>query len=202
MTLKQLIVATKNNGKAKEFSELFLPYNIKVKSLLDIEPAINIEETGATFLQNTCLKAEQASHQLNQHLLEDDSVLVVDDLDGAPGIYSARYAGEAATDQMNIDKLLLALNNVPDNERTARFIAVIALALKDGPMIYREGICEGTIAFKQTGNYGFGYDPIFIPKGYEKSMAELNPETKNNISHRGQALDQLAEWLQENGHLL
>lgn len=200
--MKQLIVATKNKGKAKEFSELFLPYNIQVKSLLDIEPAITIEETGATFLQNACLKAEQARQQLNQHVLADDSGLVVDALDGAPGIYSARYAGEAATDQMNIDKLLLALNNVPDNERTARFIAVIALALKDGPMIYREGICEGTIAFKQTGNYGFGYDPIFIPKGYEKSMAELNPETKNNISHRGQALNQLAEWLQENGHLL
>lgn len=200
--MKQLIVATKNKGKAKEFSELFIPYNIQVKSLLDIEPTVKIEETGSTFLQNACLKAEQARQQLNQHVLADDSGLVVDALDGAPGIYSARYAGESATDQMNMDKLLFALNDVPDHKRTARFVAVIALALTDGEIIYREGVCEGTIAFRQTGDYGFGYDPIFMPTGYEQSMAELNPETKNSISHRRQALNQLAEWLQENVHLL
>lgn len=200
--MRQLIIATKNKGKAKEFSDLFSPYNLQVKTLLDIPPSINIEETGSTFIENACLKAEQTRKVLNTHVLADDSGLVVDALGGAPGIYSARYAGENATDQSNIDKLLEALKSVPEAKRTARFVAVIALALKSGETIFREGICEGKIAFNQAGGYGFGYDPIFIPDGYDETMAELKPNVKNKISHRKHALDQLGQWLKANEHLL
>src|SRR5690625_1113572 len=202
ITMRQLIIATKNKGKAKEFSDLFLRYNFHIKTLLDIETSIKIEETGSSFIENACLKAEQAREVLNTHVLADDSGLVVDALDVAPGIYSARYAGEHATDQRNIDKLLINLKNVPEKERTARFVAVIALALQNGETIYRKGICEGKIAFQQSGSYGFGYDPIFIPKGYDVTMAELKPAQKNDISHRKHALDKLDQWLKENEHLL
>lgn len=200
--MRQLVIATKNKGKAKEFSELFLPYNIQIKTLLDLENSINIEETGTTFIENARLKAEQARDMFKTHVLADDSGLVVDALNGAPGIYSARYAGEQATDQKNNDKLLTQLKDIPKNKRTARFVAVVALALQKGETIYREGICEGTIAFKPVGQYGFGYDPIFIPKGYDVTMAQLNPAEKNQISHRKRALDKLALWLEDHEHLL
>lgn len=103
---------------------------------------------------------------------------------------------------MNVDKLLLALNDVPEEKRTARFVAAIALALKNGETIYREGVCEGKIAFRQSGEYGFGYDPIFIPTGYNVTMAQLQPNEKNHISHRNNALDKLSQWLQKNEQLL
>ena len=200
--MKQLIIATKNKGKAKEFAELFIPYQIQTKTLLDIEQPIDIAETGSTFLENARLKAEQAREQLNSHVLADDSGLVVDALGGEPGIYSARYAGIDATDQRNINKIMSALKDVPEHERTARFVAVIALALENGETIYREGICEGKIALKQAGEHGFGYDPVFIPNGYNETMAQLDPSIKNKISHRRQAINQLEEWLQTYKHLL
>lgn len=200
--MQQIVIATKNKGKAKEFSELFSPFNIQSKTLLDIDLSIPIEETGTSFLENARLKAEQTKEALQISVLADDSGLVVDALNGAPGIYSARYAGEKATDQENIDKLLKALKDVPKQDRTARFIAVIALALKNGETITRQGVCEGRIALKQKGDYGFGYDPIFIPKGYDVTMAQLKPEEKNRISHRKRALDELTLWLQDNKHLL
>jgi len=200
--MKQLIIATKNKGKAKEFSDLFIPYKIQTKTLLDLEQPIDIEETGSTFLENARLKAEQARDQLNCHVLADDSGLVVDALNGEPGIYSARYAGKDATDQKNIDKLMIALKDIPEHKRTARFVAVVALALENGETIYRKGICEGKIAFHQAGKYGFGYDPVFIPEGYDDTMAQLDPTIKNKISHRSQAITQLEQWLNHNKHLL
>lgn len=200
--MKQLVIATRNKGKAEEFSKLFLPYNIQVKTLLDIKNSINIEETGNTFKENARLKAEQTRALLNTHVLADDSGLIVDALNGAPGIYSARYAKVGATDRQNNEKLLANLKHIPKHERTARFVAVVALALRKGQTIYRTGICEGTIAFKPKGKYGFGYDPIFIPEGYQNTMAELRPTEKNKISHRKKAMDQLAFWLRDNEHLL
>src|SRR5690625_5173754 len=186
MNMKQLIIATKNKGKAKEFSDLFIPYKIQTKTLLDLEQTIDIEETGSTFLENARLKAEQARDQLNCHVLADDSGLVVDALNGEPGIYSARYAGKDATDQKNIDKLMIALKDIPEHKRTARFVAVVALALENGETIYRKGICEGKIAFHQDSDYVVGYDNRIIHEGYNHKKKRSDPTNKNKIRQRSQ----------------
>jgi len=200
--MRELIIATHNKGKVKEFKQLLNDLPTQIYSLHDFPEVDEIEETGSTFHENAQLKAETIARQFQKPVLADDSGLVVDALNGAPGIYSARYAGEQATDQKNNDKLLTQLKDIPKNKRTARFVAVVALALQKGETIYREGICEGTIAFKPVGQYGFGYDPIFIPKGYDVTMAQLNPAEKNQISHRKRALDKLALWLEDHEHLL
>lgn len=200
--MRQIIIATNNKGKVKEFRDLFASYHIDVQSLLDLNDSISpVEETGKTFLENAQLKAEQTSDQLHMPVLADDSGLVIDALGGRPGIFSARYSGEDATDQANIDRVMQELEGVPFADRSARFVCVLALSLLNGQTIYRKGYCEGKIAFTQAGDQGFGYDPIFIPEGYEETMAELSPTIKNKISHRRHAIDQLNEWLNKNIHL-
>ncbi|WP_368652247.1 XTP/dITP diphosphatase [Ornithinibacillus sp. 4-3] len=194
--MKKIIIATKNKGKAKEFAAFFEAYDIQAVSLLDMVPEIHdIAETGATFIENAVIKAEETANFYQQAVLADDSGLVIDALDGRPGVYSARYAGEQATDQANIDKVMSELAEVPLEDRTARFVCVLAIAEPGKETFHQIGYCEGKIAFEQKGMNGFGYDPIFIPNGYELTMAELSADEKNKISHRNDALEKLQAYL-------
>lgn len=195
--MKQILIATKNKGKAVEFKNFFNEYDVKTFSLLDVKEDIaDVEETGRTFKENAALKAEQISNLLHSPVLADDSGLIIDALDGRPGIFSARYAGEKKSDQANIEKVLDELKFVKDHSRTARFICVLAIAVPGKKTIFREGYCEGFIAFYKKGKNGFGYDPIFIPKGYKSTMAQLSSVEKNSISHRKNAIIQLEKWIQ------
>lgn len=194
--MKEIIIATKNAGKAKEFKAFFAKYHIHAISLIEMEQTMpDVEETGSTFAENAALKAEQISSMLQLPVVADDSGLIIDALDGRPGIYSARYAGEEKDDQANIDKVMAELKYTPDEQRTARFTCVLALAIPGRETIFCTGFCEGMIASCQAGENGFGYDPIFIPQGYKQTMAELSPEEKNRISHRKHAMEKLEEWI-------
>ncbi|MGE5373280.1 MAG: RdgB/HAM1 family non-canonical purine NTP pyrophosphatase [Solirubrobacterales bacterium] len=148
----------------------------------------DVEEDGDTFLANAIKKAEAAAAYTGEIAMADDSGLEVDALNGQPGVYSARFAGEPSDDAKNNAKLLALLTNVPAEKRTGRFRCVIAVAEPDGRVETADGTCEGRIAFVEAGNGGFGYDPLFIPDGFERSFGELTPETKHRISHRGKAL--------------
>ncbi|HZW67811.1 MAG TPA: XTP/dITP diphosphatase [Pseudogracilibacillus sp.] len=197
--MKKIIIASGNKGKIAEFKALFEKENIKILSLADLPVEIpEIEETGVTFHENAQIKAETVAKTLNLPVIADDSGLVVDALDGEPGVYSARYAGEPVNDHNNNEKLLNAMNHLKESERSARFVAVLALARPGEKTIYFEGHCEGKIALQAAGEFGFGYDPIFIPKGYSKTMAQLPQEEKNSISHRYHALQEVNKWLQSN----
>lgn len=194
--MKDIIIATKNAGKAQEFKDFFKAYDVNALSLLDLSEQLDVEETGETFKENAALKAEQIASHYNQVVLADDSGLIVDALDGRPGVFSARYAGESKSDQANINKVLWELADVPREKRTARFVCVLAIAEPGKETIFQTGYCEGEIALSEKGSHGFGYDPIFIPQGFVKSMAELKPEEKNKMSHRSQAMKQLKSWIE------
>ncbi|EIJ79083.1 nucleoside-triphosphatase [Bacillus methanolicus PB1] len=193
--MKEVIIATKNRGKAKEFATMFEPKGIQVKTLLDYPEIGEIEETGSTFEENAVLKAESVAKQLGKMVIADDSGLMVDALDGRPGIYSARYAGEEKNDNANIDKVLKELEGVNDDERTARFYCALAVASPNQPTFTFSGTCEGLILKERRGANGFGYDPVFYVFEKGRSMAELLPEEKNQISHRANALRKLKEHL-------
>src|SRR5699024_533184 len=181
--MKEVIVATKNDGKIREFRAILKKYGIRCKSLHDIElQNIVIEETGKTFRENALIKAQTISDRLQIPVLADDSGLVVDYLNGKPGVRSARYAGKKATDEENNAKLLNELKDVPLKKRTARFVCAIAFVIPGQAPLFAEGVCEGTIATEPKGTDGFGYDPLFIPHGYDETMARLGDEVKNNIS--------------------
>lgn len=191
----KIVVASKNKGKAKEIHELLQDLNIEILTLNDINFDADIEETGNTFEENAIQKAETIASLCNEITLADDSGLEVDALNGAPGIYSARYAGEGASDQDKNNKLLIELENVPMEKRTARFVCVVALKFPDGPQIVVRGECEGRINFKPVGENGFGYDPLFFVPEYGMTMAEMDESFKNKISHRAMALKKLKEEL-------
>lgn len=195
--MDELIIATKNAGKAKEFQQFFAQLHIRVKSLLDFDDLPDVEETGTTFAENARIKAETIAELLDMPVLADDSGLEIDALQGRPGIYSARYAGEDKDDEANIRKVLEEMQSVPMEKRTARFVCVLALAEKGKETVITEGYCEGKIALHPAGENGFGYDPIFIPEGYTNTLAELNPSVKQEISHRRHAMDQLQALLQQ-----
>lgn len=195
--MKKIIIATKNKGKAAEFETLFSEYGVEVLTLLDIENAPDIEETGDSFEENAALKAEGISNLTDTIVIADDSGLIVDELDGMPGIYSARYAGEEKNDEANIDKLLFEMREVPENKRSARFYCSLAVAIPGKKTIIVSGKCEGTILNERRGRNGFGYDPVFFVTGAGKSMAELSNEEKNRISHRAEALQNLVPVLRE-----
>lgn len=193
--MKDILIATKNKGKAKDFESIFGPLGYTVKTLDDVASHLDVEETGSTFEENAILKAEALANELNTIVIADDSGLEVDALNGEPGIYSARYAGEAKSDDANMDKLLTNLEEVPAEERTARFVCAIALAQPGKETVTYRGTCEGVIAKERRGEYGFGYDPIFFVPAQNKMMAELTPEQKSAISHRGAAIQKLrADW--------
>lgn len=192
-----LLLATRNVHKTREFAEI-LGDKFKLRDLSALEEAPAIEETGRTFAENAILKARAVAQDRQLLVVADDSGLEVDALGGAPGIYSARYAGDNATDKDNVDKLLseLTRRNVPSHERSARFRCAIALA-RAGKLIGAfEGTAEGVIVDLARGAGGFGYDPIFLPDGFDKTFAELPAETKNRISHRAKAIVSLRDHLE------
>ncbi|KZE39970.1 non-canonical purine NTP pyrophosphatase [Bhargavaea cecembensis] len=191
--MNEVIIATKNRGKAKDFEALLSPYGIRVLTLFDVAPELEIEETGTTFRENAALKAETVAEKLGKMVIADDSGLAVDALDGKPGVYSARYSGEGATDERNIEKLLADLSGVQDEERTARFVCVLAVAAPGAETRFFEGTCEGRILRAPAGENGFGYDPVFYVPREERTMAQLTPEEKAVVSHRGEAIRSLEE---------
>ena len=192
----KFIMATNNAHKVIELSRILLPLGIEVVSAKDAGITLDdVEETGATFAENAFLKANSAYKKTGMPVVADDSGLCVDALDGRPGVYSARYGGEGATDSEKNAKLLDELRNVDDENRTAHFTSAICCILDDGTRIDVEGICNGKIAFEPHGNGGFGYDPIFICGN--KCYAELSGEEKDAISHRGIALRKLKTELEK-----
>lgn len=193
--MQDVIIATKNAGKAKEFERMFMPLGYKVKTLIDFPEIEDIEETGSTFEENAVLKAESVSKVLNRIVIADDSGLAIDALNGRPGIYSARYAGEEKSDEANMAKVLEELSDVPDSSRHARFYCALAVAVPGIETFTVSGTCEGMILREKRGSNGFGYDPIFYVVDRGKAMAELRPEEKAEISHRAQALRKLESKL-------
>ena len=192
--MKQVVIATKNKGKAKDFEALFAPLGYEVVTMFDVAPDLEIEETGTTFEENAVLKAETLAKQLNTIVIADDSGLAVDALNGEPGVYSARYAGDH-DDEANIVKVLEKLQGVPTEKRTARFCCALAIAGPELGTTTLFGTCEGVILEEKRGTNGFGYDPIFFVQALNRAMAELSPEEKGSISHRGNAIRQLKEKL-------
>ena len=192
----ELVVATRNTHKTREIQQILGP-DFRVRDLGAHPEVPEIVESGISFEENAKLKVLAASKQLPALAIADDSGLEVDALDGAPGIYSARYAGANATERDKIDKLLRELERVrpTDDRRSARFRCVVALARHTNLLGTFEGIAEGRIANKVRGDYGFGYDPIFIPEGFEQTFGELPEEVKNRISHRAKAIRALADRL-------
>ncbi|MEH7332677.1 XTP/dITP diphosphatase [Neobacillus drentensis] len=189
--MKEVIIATKNPGKAREFEHIFAPRGFSVKTLLDFPEIPEVEETGSTFEENAILKAEAVSQALNKMVIGDDSGLIVDVLEGRPGIFSARYAGEPKNDQKNTEKVLSELKGVPEEERTARFYCALAVAVPGQETFTVSGTCEGRILEEQRGTNGFGYDPVFYVPDKSRAMAELTSDEKNKISHRANALKKL-----------
>ncbi len=192
--MKQVVIATKNRGKVKDFETLFQPLGYEVVTMFDVAPNMEIEETGTTFEENAVLKAEALSKALNKMVIADDSGLAIDALDGEPGVYSARYAGDH-DDEANIQKVLANLEGV--QERTARFVCVIAVATPSQATYTVRGECVGEITTAKKGDNGFGYDPIFYVPTLEKTMAQLTAEQKASVSHRGNALRKLQDKLGE-----
>jgi len=201
MSKKTVFIATRNQGKLKEFAAFFADWGWAVKSLADFTDMPEIVENGRTFEENARIKADALYEWTKLPVLADDSGLEVDALGGEPGVYSARYAGEGATDDANNAKLLAALQGVPEERRQARFRCVLVLKLDQNRQLVAEGTCEGIILKEPRGAGGFGYDPLFYIPSLGKTMAELSPEEKNRISHRGTALRNLAEQL-ANHHLV
>lgn len=186
----ELIFATHNNNKVKEVTKM-LPSYLSMKSLTDINFFDEIEETGTTFEENAQLKAKTIFDKTGKNIFADDSGLVIEALDGAPGVYSARYAG-TGKDEDNIAKALKELEG--ETNRKAYFISIFCLIL-NGKEYFFEGLVNGTIATEIMGDNGFGYDPIFIPDGFSKSFAQMTAEEKNAISHRGKAVEKLNDFL-------
>ena len=160
---------------------------------------LEVEETGTTFEENSLIKAEAIMKATGMPAIADDSGLEADALNGAPGVYSARFSGEGATDESNNAKLLKLMENIPDDERSARFVSVVTLCFPDGTVVAARGECPGTLRRSPRGDGGFGYDPLFVPVGYDKTYAEISAEEKNIISHRAKALGILRMKLKETG---
>lgn len=190
----KIVLASGNPGKIKEIQAILTDFSIVTQQEFNIQEA---EETGSTFIENAIIKARNAALHSNLPAIADDSGLAVDALNGAPGVISARYAGSQASDQKNLQKLLLDMQDIPESQRSARFICVIVLMrhAKDPFPIIAQASWEGSILTQPQGNNGFGYDPIFWVPTENCSSAELPAARKNQLSHRGQALRQLANFL-------
>ncbi|MBO5930208.1 MAG: XTP/dITP diphosphatase [Clostridia bacterium] len=192
--LEKLLVATGNKGKLEEIREILS--NIEVLGLKDVGIDCDVEETGTTFAENAFIKAHEISKRSGLPVLADDSGLQVDALDGRPGVYSARFAGENATDDDNVLKLLSLLQDIPEQDRSARFACAMCLIFPDGRKIESFGVsCEGYILNSKRGVNGFGYDPVFYSPVHKKTFSEISMEEKNKVSHRKAALVALSEKL-------
>ena len=184
-----LLIATSNQGKLKEIRTLLSDLSFNVIDLNEAGLLEHIEESGNSFVENASLKASGYALRAGLLTLADDSGLMIDALGGAPGIYSARYAGENSSDSERTRKVLAALADVPETGRSARFVCAVAISDAAGKIIdVSVGECRGRVAFRPDGEQGFGYDPIFIPDGYNVTFGKIDPVTKNRISHRGRAL--------------
>lgn len=188
----RIVVASRNRGKIREIESICADWPVEWVEDADWP---DVEETGTTYLENALLKARTVASATGVAALADDSGIEVDALDGAPGPRSARYAGERADDQRNLRALLGALEDVPAAGRTARYRAVAAVVTPSGDEVWAEGVCEGVLRTAPEGEGGFGYDPIFEPVGWGRTMAELSPDEKDRISHRGRALRSLGDAL-------
>ncbi len=189
--MDKLYVSTKNKDKLRELKELL---GEEVEVLHPAEADEDVEETGDTLWENALLKAEEGFRRTGILSIADDTGLEVDALEGAPGVYSARYAGEDATYQDNVNKMLSELQNVPAEKRGARFRSVICCVSNDSEPLRFDGVLNGKIIDKPRGHNGFGYDPIFVAEGETSTLAEMSADDKNQISHRGRALRAFAEW--------
>jgi len=192
------VLATKNQGKVRELQEMLQDTGFEVVSLAAYPDLPEVEEDGDTFQANAVKKAREIAVATGELVMADDSGLEVDFLNGAPGVHSARFAGEHGDNKANNQKLLKRLENVPWEKRTARFKCVVAVAAPDGRIETAEGACEGIITTEPRGKEGFGYDPLFYFPQYQKTFAELDGNIKNEVSHRGKALGKahkfLARW--------
>ena len=191
----KLVLASKNAKKLKEMNEILSGMGVEVCSQADAGVDVNVEETGTTFEENSLLKARAVMGRSGLPAIADDSGLCVDALNGAPGVYSARYGGEGLDD---VGRYRLLLSNMPKGQaRAAKFVSVITCCFPDGTAVSARGECPGTIAFAPMGEGGFGYDPVFFLPKLKKTFAQLTPEEKNAISHRGKALEAFQEKLEE-----
>ena len=197
-----LVLATRNEGKIGEFKRLVSGFEIDIKSLKDFGPIPRVEEDGETFEDNAVKKAQFTAKVLGFPALADDSGLMVKALEDKPGVHSARYAGEGSTDEANNSKLLKAMEGI--EERAARFMCIIAIAVPRGPALIYEATCEGVITREMIGENGFGYDPVFYYPPMKKTFAQMSLEEKNSVSHRGKAMaelksefDKVIIWLQQ-----
>ena len=196
----KIFIATKNMKKLTELTRILEPMGFEVVCERDLEKPLNeVEETETTFEENAILKATAGLRETGYISVADDSGLCVDYLDGAPGVYSARYSGEHGNDEMNNKKLLKELDGVPEEKRTAYYVAAIACVFPDGRQFTVRGECHGKIAFEESGNCGFGYDPLFISE--KGCFGHLSAEEKDSISHRGKALrlfkEELLKYIKE-----
>lgn len=191
--VNMIVLATGNKNKIKEFQKMLDGFDVELKSLSDFGPLPPVVEDGATFDENAYKKAYHTARVLGIPAIADDSGLCVEALDGAPGVYSARYAGEGATDEENCEKLLKELKDKPN--RKAKFVCNLSIAVPSGPALTYEAECQGIILEEKRGTSGFGYDPLFYFEEFSKTFAELDMDEKNKVSHRGKALAEFKEEL-------
>lgn len=193
---KTFLIATHNKKKKNELLRILSPLGIDVKTDEELNLTLTEpEETGETFYENALIKAQSGCKESGLPCVADDSGLMVDYLAGAPGVYSARFAGEHGNDKKNNEKLLKLLKDVKDEERTARFVSVVCCVFPNGDILSARGECEGKIGYEEKGEGGFGYDPVFMVD--EKSFAEISSDEKDKLSHRGKALNILSEKLND-----
>ncbi len=195
--MQKLIFATGNQGKMKEIREILADMDVEILSMKEAGVDLDIQEDGVTFQENAIIKAKAVQEATGELTLADDSGLEIDYLNGEPGVYSARYMGEDTSYRIKNANLIKRLEGVPMEQRTARFVCVIAAAFPDGRVETARATIEGVIGYEERGENGFGYDPIFYVPEYNCSTAELSPVQKNAISHRGKALRQMKEILKE-----
>lgn len=193
--MKRIIFATGNAGKMKEIREIMADLDVEIVSMKEAGVDVEIVENGSSFEENAVIKARTIMEHTGELVLADDSGLEIDYLNGEPGIYSARYMGEDTSYHIKNNNLISRLEGVEDEKRTARFVCVIAAAFPDGEILTVRDTVEGRIGYEEKGENGFGYDPIFYLPEYGKSSAQLSPEEKNKISHRGKALRKMKEEL-------
>lgn len=196
--MKTIVAASRNKHKIEEIEAITKKFGMNIISRDDADvPKIEIEEDGETFEENSYKKAYEIMKMCGKITIADDSGLMVDYLGGAPGVYSARFAGEDGNDAKNNDKLISLLKDVPYKERRAKFVSVITMVYPDGETLVARGECHGHIIDSPVGENGFGYDPLFVPDGFQRTFAQLSPEEKNEISHRAIALVELEKLLEE-----
>lgn len=191
----RLIIASNNAHKIEEIKNILNGLNYEILSLKEAGIEIEVEENGSTFEENSYIKAKAIHDLTGEAVLADDSGLMVYALDGAPGVFSARFAGEHGNDKKNNDKLIELMKGIPDEKRGARFVSVVVMLTADGNKLVGRGYVEGKIGYREKGSNGFGYDPLFIVTELKKTYAELTADEKNRISHRKKALEDLKSKL-------